>query len=50
MTAQHLSLIDGIWVPGDHLSKKRNPSDLIGHSAVATAEDDRWISRMYGRG
>ena len=42
MTAQHLNLIDGTWVPGDHLSENRNPSDLsdlIGHYAAATTGD-----------
>ncbi len=42
MTAPHLNLIDGTWVPGDHLTENRNPSDLsdlIGHYAAATAGD-----------
>ncbi|WP_374644445.1 aldehyde dehydrogenase family protein [Tabrizicola sp.] len=42
MTDAHLNLIDGNWLPGDHLTENRNPSDLsdlIGHYASATAED-----------
>lgn len=42
MTDAHLNLIDGNWLPGDHLTENRNPSDLsdlIGHYAAATAED-----------
>ena len=34
MTDAHLNLIDGNWLPGDHLTENRNPSDLsdlIGH-------------------
>lgn len=42
MTDAHLNLIDGNWLPGDHLTGNRNPSDLsdlIGHHAAATAKD-----------
>jgi len=42
MTDVHLNLIDGAWVPGDHLTENRNPSDLsdlIGQYAAATAAD-----------
>lgn len=42
MIDAHLNLIDGIWVPGDHASENRNPSDLsdlIGRYAAGTAED-----------
>ncbi|MEH7829813.1 aldehyde dehydrogenase family protein [Gemmobacter denitrificans] len=42
MTNAHLNLIDGIWMPGDHLTENRNPSDLsdlIGHYAAGTAAD-----------
>lgn len=42
MTDAHLNLIDGAWVPGDHLIENRNPSDLsdlIGVYAAATAGD-----------
>ena len=43
MSAPHLNLIDGRWLPGDHLTENRNPSDLsdlIGHYAAATTEVD----------
>lgn len=42
MTETHLNLIAGDWLPGDHLSENRNPSDLsdlIGLYAAATAQD-----------
>lgn len=42
MTDPHLNLIDGAWLPGDHLSENRNPSDpsdLIGLYAAGTATD-----------
>lgn len=42
MTDAHLNLIDGTWLPGDHLSENRNPSDLsdlIGHYAAGTSAD-----------
>ena len=42
MTDPHLNLIDGTWMPGDHLTENRNPSDLsdlIGHYAAGTADD-----------
>jgi acyl-CoA reductase-like NAD-dependent aldehyde dehydrogenase len=42
MTDAHLNLIDGTWLPGDHASENRNPSDLsdlIGHYAAGTAGD-----------
>lgn len=42
MSDPHLNLINGAWVPGDHLSENRNPSDLadlIGLYAAGTAGD-----------
>ena len=42
MTDTHLNLIAGQWVPGDHASENRNPSDIadvIGHYASATEDD-----------
>lgn len=42
MTDPHLNLIDGLWLPGEHLTENRNPSDLtdlIGHYAAGTAAD-----------
>jgi alpha-ketoglutaric semialdehyde dehydrogenase len=42
MTDAHLNLIDGKWLPGDHVSENRNPSDLsdlIGLFAAGTAGD-----------
>ena len=42
MTTPHLNLIDGRWLPGDHLTENRNPSDLsdlIGHYAAGSAAD-----------
>lgn len=42
MQDAHLNLIDGMWLPGDHLIQNRNPSDqsdLIGHYAAGTASD-----------
>src|SRR3989338_2027043 len=42
MPDAHLNLIDGTWMPGDHLTENRNPSDLsdlIGHYAAGTADD-----------
>lgn len=42
MTETHLNLIAGDWLPGDHLTENRNPSDLadlIGLYATATAAD-----------
>jgi acyl-CoA reductase-like NAD-dependent aldehyde dehydrogenase len=42
MSDAHLNLIDGTWMPGDHLTENRNPSDLsdlVGHYAAATAGD-----------
>lgn len=42
MTDAHLNLIDGTWLPGDHVSENRNPSDrsdLIGLYAAGTAVD-----------
>lgn len=42
MPDPHLNLIDGAWVPGDHLTENRNRSDvsdLIGHYAAGTAAD-----------
>lgn len=42
MPDAHLNLIDGTWMPGDHLTENRNPSDLsdlIGHYAAGTAAD-----------
>ncbi|NEY89484.1 aldehyde dehydrogenase family protein [Tabrizicola oligotrophica] len=42
MTEPHLNLIDGTWLPGDHLTENRNPSDLsdlIGLYAAGTAAD-----------
>ena len=31
MSDAHLNLIDGTWMPGDHLTENRNPSDLSDH-------------------
>ncbi len=42
MSDAHLNLIDGTWMPGDHLTENRNPSDLsdlVGHYAAATSGD-----------
>ena len=42
MTEPCLNLINGNWLPGDHLTENRNPSDLsdlIGLYAAGTAED-----------
>lgn len=42
MSDPHLNLINGAWVPGDHLSENRNPSDLadlIGLYAAGAAGD-----------
>lgn len=42
MTTPHLNLIDGRWLPGDHLTENRNPSDLsdlIGYYAAGSAAD-----------
>lgn len=51
MTAPHLNLIDGVWLPGDHLTENRSPSDLsdlIGLYAAATSEDvDRAVGAAW---
>lgn len=42
MPDTHLNLIDGTWMPGDHMTENRNPSDLtdlIGHYAAGTTDD-----------
>lgn len=48
MTESQLNLIDGTWMPGDHLTENRNPSDLsdlIALYAAGTAEDvDRAVA------
>jgi aldehyde dehydrogenase (NAD+) len=45
MTTPHLNLIDGVWLPGDHLTENCSPSDLsdlIGlYAAATTADVDR---------
>ena len=52
MTDTHLNLIDGAWVPGDHASENRNPSDisdLIGLYAAGTEADVDRAARAAAR-